>query len=50
MKTLSIEQRRSGLFGVALPDCCADVLKFVLCEEVPYVWLLNSLFRRVRHG
>lgn len=41
MQPLAIKKLHTGLFGVSLPDCCADVLKFVLCEEVPYVWLLN---------
>ena len=31
----------SGLFSILLPACSADVLRFVLCTEVPYVWLLD---------
>ena len=41
MNFFSIRKLPTGLFGLALPDCGADVLKFVLCEEVPFVWLLN---------
>ena len=53
MKTMSVKKLRSGLFGVGLPVCSADVLPHLLDAEVPFVWLLHcrveSFGSRVQH-